>query len=105
MGAQADKHAPGWYELPFWRMVKYVVYGVAVGFVSSYVLVRLFNFDWFILNFHLQNLWLLPPEIIIFAGSVYIWNWSRKSEKKKRRKQAQEQLNKLLETAGGETKK
>jgi H+/Cl- antiporter ClcA len=105
LGAQADKHAPGWYELPFWRMVKYVAYGVLAGFLSSYVLVRAFNFDWLIINFHLKNLWLLAPETIIIVGSLHIWNWSRKSEKKKRQKQAQEQLNKLLQTAGGETKK
>jgi len=86
-------------------MVKYVVYGVPSGFAASYVLTRFIKFDLLILNFHLQNLWLLIPETFIVFGGVYIWNWSRKSEKKKRKKQAQEQLKKLILEAGGSKRK
>ena len=59
-----------------------------------------------ILNFHLQHLWLFLPESTILFGGLYIWNWSRTSQKKKQQKQAQTELRKLLQQAsGGEKKK
>ena len=97
MGAQTGQQ--GWFELPFWRLIKYVLYGVLIGALAGYVFTRFVNLDYLILAFHVQNLWLLVPEGVVLTGTAYIWNWSRNSQKKKRQRQAKEQLDKLMSEA------
>jgi hypothetical protein len=88
------------------KVIKYFGITFLAGWLSSYVATRFFNADFLILNYHLQHLWLLAPEGSILFGGLYIWNWSRVSEKKKQQKQAKEQIKSLLQqAAGGEKKK
>jgi hypothetical protein len=104
MGAQ-DERAPGWYELPFKRLIKYIVVTFIIAWFASYLVTRLVNLDVLIWNFHMQYPWLFIPEGTVAVGTVYFWSWSRSSEKKKRQKQAKQQLQKLIHDAGGEKEK
>jgi len=104
MGAQ-DERAPGWYELPFKRLLKYVVETAIIFFLVGWIATRLVNWDYLLLQIHMQNLWLIIPEGVIALGTFYLWRWSRISEKKKRQKQAKQRLQTLLREAGGEQKK
>jgi cytochrome c-type biogenesis protein CcmH/NrfF len=61
--------------------------------------------DYALWNFHLANLWLIFPEGITLFGTVYIWRWDRKREQAKRQRQAQTELQRLLQQAGGGNKK
>ena len=104
MGAQDSRQT--WLEQPFWKQVKYYFLMFCFGGLCSYIATRFFMVDFLILNFHLQHLWLFLPEGTIIFGGLYIWNWSRTSQKKKQQKQAQTELRKLLQQAsGGEKKK
>jgi hypothetical protein len=87
------------------KVIKYFGITFLAGCISSYVATRIFNLDFLILNFHLQNIWLTLPESAIFFGAVWLWNWSRTSEKKKRQKQAKDQLQTWIKEAGGEPQK
>ena len=87
------------------KLIKYFGITFLIGAITSYVGTRFFNLDILLLNFHLHNLWLIIPEGTILFGAIWLWNWSRTSEKNKREKQAQEQLKALIKEAGGEKKK
>jgi hypothetical protein len=99
LGAQ-DERVPGWYELPFKRLIKYIILALIIGTINGWIGTRIFNIDLMILAFHVQNLWLIIPEGVTLSGAVWLWNWSRTSEKKKRQKQAKQQLQKLIHDAG-----
>lgn len=103
MGAQ-DSHQ-SWHELPFWTLVKNYLRIAIIFFIVGWASTRIANLDILVLQFHLQNMWLLAPETGIVIGGLWIWNWSRTSEKKKRQKQAKERLQTLIQEAGGEQKK
>jgi NADH:ubiquinone oxidoreductase subunit 5 (subunit L)/multisubunit Na+/H+ antiporter MnhA subunit len=76
MGAQDDRRQQGWYELPFWRMVKYVVIsflagilaGVAltlIGFYTNYYQIALMRVgDFLVVN------WWFAPTVTTFLGVV-----------------------------------
>ena len=87
------------------KLIKYFGITFLIGGLTSYIATRIFNLDILLLNFHLQNLWLIIPEGTILFGAFSLWNWSRTSEKKKRQKQAKDQLQTLIKEAGGEKKK
>lgn len=99
MGAQDSNRS--WHELPFWTLVKNYLKSFTIGAVLSYALTRFFNLDLLVLEFHIQNLWLILPESFTLCGALYIWSWSRKSEQRKKRRRAQKELASLLESAGG----
>jgi hypothetical protein len=88
-----------------YKVIKYFGVTFLVGGLTSYVATRVFNLDILLFNIELQNLWLIIPEGTILFGAGWFWNWSRTSEKKKRQKQAKEQLQTLIKEAGGEQKK
>jgi len=83
------------------KVLKYFGLVFLTGWICSYFATRFVNLDMLILQFHLQNLWLVIPEGTVVFGFLAIWNWSRTSEKKKRQRQAQEQIDKLLVEAKG----
>jgi len=84
------------WEFPVKKALKIFALIAIVAWTSSYVATLFFNLDFMLLNIHLQNLWLLIPETVVVFGSVWIWNWSRQSEKKKRAKKTEAYLEKLL---------
>ena len=89
----------------FIRVLRYFGTIFLFGWFCSYIATRFFNVDTFIINYHLANPWLTIPEATIFVGYIWLWNWSRTSEKKKRQKEATKQLKTLMEQVGGENKK
>jgi hypothetical protein len=88
------------------RAAKYFIQIFAIGYATCYILTRFVNLDFWLINLHLQNLWLIIPEGTTAFFSAWIWNWSRTSEKKKKQKQAKQDLQTLIRQAeGGEKQK
>jgi ABC-type antimicrobial peptide transport system permease subunit len=86
MGAQDGKKV--WFETAsFWQLLKYffkfALTIFIIAFIFTYVLTRFFNWDILLLQFHMQNLWLLIPESLVVIGSLGLWIWSRKTEHRK----------------------
>lgn len=103
MGAQADGQS--WQELPFWTLVKNYLKSAGVGALVMYILTRAFSWDIVLWNIQMENMWLFIPEFTIFFGTVWIWNWSRASERRKRQKQARNELRAILKNATAPEKK
>lgn len=94
MGAQDSKQS--WQELPFWNLVKNYIKCFLLGGLTLYLATRFGMWDITLANFHLQNMWLFIPETTVVLGAAYIWRWSRSTERKKRQKEAKQEMQTLI---------
>ena len=88
-------------EWGFWKFIKYfTVFGIII-WIASWALTRIVNLDLMVWAWHLANWWIFIPETAVAMGAVYIWHWSRKSEKKKKQQAYREHLDRLVKEARG----
>jgi membrane protein implicated in regulation of membrane protease activity len=97
MGANVDdKHAPGWYELPFWRLVAYVFYASLssffIGLLTATIGLSIVYpplADLVIMSittFLIDYWWVTPSTLAILSVIAYVKIRSYRKEKKLKQK-------------------
>ena len=88
------------YEIPFWRMVKYLVACLFIGFFVGMAFI-VFNGPAWLVAAYLANLWVTIPVVFTGAVSVLIWRRDRQQSKRREQQQAQAYLENLKRRASG----
>ena len=90
------------YEIPFWRMIKYLVVCAFVGFFVGIAFILL-DGPARLAALYLANLWVNLPIGFTGAVSFLIWRRDKQQTKRKEQQQAQAYLDSLKKRAGGES--
>ena len=92
------------YEIPFWRMIKYLVLSAFVGFFVGIAFILL-DGPARLAALYLANLWVTVPVAFTGFVSFLIWRRDRNQTKRREQQQAQAYLESLKRRAGGDNQR